>query len=172
MSRSDLGTIFLGVMAVLCVGALGLGILRYRQFDANIAQLERQNEILKKSEKVAKADTDLRALVAKSSMYVDAGDFAGDPVEFITQSSKKRGVDLDAISPRTSTRAGRGVEETVIEITEKDVAIPPIAELLFYLEEAFPGGLVVKEMTLTRNKGEDDLWDSRITLSHIVLKQE
>lgn len=170
MKRGELQTTFLGVMTVICIAALGLGILRHRERSVRLRLLRHHNAKLRESEKLAKKDKDLRDLVAKSQIYAGPQDVSDDPVEFIKDAEKKRGLGLDSVTPRTADRRGRGFQETSIEIWEKNTEIPPLSELLFYLEEAYPGGMQVKEMYLTRKKTSEPRWDARVTVTTFKAK--
>ena len=171
MKNLDRGAVFLGIMSVICVAALGIAILRGRQHAVGLRQLRDHNEALKKADGIAQSDAELQTLMAKQNAYAGSVDQEAEPVKIITDSAAKRGLTLDRIDPRTPVaRAGKAVQETPIEVHEADVEVPALAELLFFLEEAYPGSIVVKEMTLTRKKGEETLWDARVTLSHFVEK--
>jgi hypothetical protein len=170
MKRGELRSTFLGVMTVICIAALGLGILRHREHSARLGLLRDHNKKLKDSEKLAKTDKGLRDLVAKSKIYGVPLDASDDPVEFIKDAEKKRGLGLDRLTPRTADRRGKGLQETNIEIYEENTEIPPLSELLFYLEEAYPGGMQVKEMYLTRKKTSEPQWDARVTVTTFKTK--
>lgn len=167
MKEGDLSKVFIGFMAFLCCVAGGFAVYRYRELQERIALVERFNQSLRKSEKVATKDDGFRRLVARSALYeVDPGAIP-EPVEFIDQSSKKLGIRLEDIKPKAKGRPRGNLQEVAIDITENSTDITRLCELLFYLEEAYPGGLKVKEMVLQR-KGEGDLWDARVVVSHFA----
>ena len=171
LKEGDLSKVFFGFMGLLCVVAAILCVIRYRKLGHHQRILVSRNEALEKSDKIAQNDAELRALVAKSRVYQVSDEEAVDPVQFITRSSEEEmEIRLDRIQPKAVRRRGEKLEEIAIEIHKNEVEITPMCELLFYLEEAFPGGLKSKEILFQR-RGDDDIWSATVTVSHFKVKE-
>lgn len=167
MKEGDLSKVFIGFMALLSMVAGALCIDRYRLLDSKIEQMKLYNESLRKSEKVARKDGDFRILVAREGLYgAEVGDVP-EPVEYITEKSEKFGVRLDRIHPQRGRMKGN-LQEVAIKLFQEPANVTKLCQLLFYLEEAYPGGFKVKEMLLQR-KAPGNPWEARITVSRFTI---
>ncbi|MCZ6688438.1 MAG: hypothetical protein O7H41_02425 [Planctomycetota bacterium] len=171
MQQGYLSKFFIGFMALLCLAATGLSFYHYGRLQDRLDRLKGYNVSLQKSERIAMRDKTFRSLVARSDFYgANSGELA-EPVEFIDKSSQEWGIRLDGINPKPAGRSRGNLKEVAVEITKDAADISHFSQLLFYLEEAYPGGLKVREMIL-RRKGDGDQWDARVVVSHFTEKGE
>lgn len=167
MQQGYLSKFFIGFMALLCVAATGLSFYHYNRLQDRLGRLEGFNESLRKAEKLAIRDTEFRSLVARSDFY--GADRKTEPVQFIDKSSQEWGIRLDGINPKPGGRTRGNLKEVAVEISKDAADISHLSQLLFYLEEAYPGGLKVREMILHR-RGDNDQWDTRVIVSHFTVE--
>ncbi|MCZ6602429.1 MAG: hypothetical protein O6952_05430 [Planctomycetota bacterium] len=169
MQQGYLSKFFIGFMALLCLAATGLSFYHHGRLQDRLDRLERYNVSLRKAEGIALRDPEFRSLVARSDFYGAKPEKLAEPVQFIDESSQEWGIRLDGINPKPGGRTRGNLKEVAVEITKDDADISHFSQLLFYLEEAYPGGLKVREMIL-RRKGDSDQWDARVIVSHFTVK--